>query len=178
MLHDPYHLLKNFIPESFVNEIETNHKKAPIISVDDRITEYSNNTLKLRPKILTIGIGCNRGTSSKEIGDFLKKICQEFNLSMLSIKYLASINIKKDESGLLNLSKEIDVPIRFYNKEELNSVTSIENPSEYAQKYIGARSVCEAAAILASNSGKLIVAKNKTPNVTIAVARKKIIYMS
>jgi cobalt-precorrin 5A hydrolase len=42
------------------------------------------------------------------------------------------------------------------------------------EKHLGVKSVCEAAAILASNNGNLIVPKMKQGNVTLAVARKQI----
>jgi cobalt-precorrin 5A hydrolase len=39
-----------------------------------------------------------------------------------------------------------------------------------AQKHIGAKNVCEAAAILGANQGRLIVPKQKSTNATLAVA--------
>jgi cobalt-precorrin 5A hydrolase len=44
------------------------------------------------------------------------------------------------------------------------------------EKHLGVKSVCEAAAILASNQGTLIVPKHTTPNVTVAIARISFIF--
>jgi cobalt-precorrin 5A hydrolase len=38
------------------------------------------------------------------------------------------------------------------------------------EKHIGVKSVCEAAALLATYRGRLLVPKQKTANVTVAVA--------
>jgi cobalt-precorrin 5A hydrolase len=85
---------------------------------------------------------------------------------------LASINLKADEPGLLALAEALGLPLYFYAKEELNQVKDIKNPSSMVEKHIGVKSVCEAAAILAAQSGTLVAPKQTTPNVTVAIARK------
>ncbi len=99
--------------------------------------------------------------------DVLKK----FALSPKSLGALSSIDVKSDESGLRALAKEMDLPIQYFTKEELNGVETIQNPSTMVEKHVGAKSVCEAAAILGSNQGQLIVPKQNTRNVTVAIAR-------
>ena len=79
--------------------------------------------------------------------------------------------VKSGESGLLALALSLDVPLRFYDKDTLNSVENIQNPSKTVEKFLGVKSVCEAAAILASHNGKLVVPKIKQGNATLAVAR-------
>ncbi|KJR43845.1 Cobalamin (vitamin B12) biosynthesis CbiG, core domain protein [Candidatus Magnetoovum chiemensis] len=50
--------------------------------------------------------------------------------------------------------------------------TCLPDPSEVVEKHLGVKSVCEAAAILASQNGNLIIPKIKRGNATIAAARK------
>jgi cobalt-precorrin 5A hydrolase len=83
-----------------------------------------------------------------------------------------SIDLKSDEAGLLELAKSLDVPIEFFSKEQLNCIKTIQNPSILVEKHVGVKSVCEAAAILGSNQGRLVVPKQNTRNVTVAIARK------
>ncbi len=130
----------------------------------------SRETLVLRPKVLSVGIGCNRGTSVEKIGDFLCSVLEKTHLSIHSVCKLATTEVKNDEKGLLELSGQMNIPLDFYNKDQLNSVTTIKTPSKMAQKHLGVQSVCEAAAILSANNGKLLVAKHKNKDVTIAVA--------
>ncbi|MGD9224385.1 MAG: cobalamin biosynthesis protein, partial [Desulfobacteraceae bacterium] len=80
-------------------------------------------------------------------------------------------DLKADETGLLALSREEKLPILFFSKEELNSVTTVLTPSEAVRRAVGVRSVCEAAAILAAGNGELVVPKQKRRNATVAVAR-------
>ena len=149
----------------------------PSVLCSDEMINISRETLILRPLSLFVGIGCNRNTSSFEIKNFLKKTFNDLLLSMKSIKFLASSDIKQDEKGLIELADEMDLQIKFYNKDQLNSVKTIQNPSAMVEKHIGVKSVCEAAAILASKNGKLVVPKMKKGNVTLAVARKHLNYL-
>ena len=59
----------------------------------------------------------------------------------------------------------------FFKRQELNQVKTIENPSAVVEKHVGVKSVCEAAAILATRNGTLVVPKQTTRNVTVAIAR-------
>ncbi len=177
-LHDSYGLLHGLIPEFYLDDSTIRNDDTAVIFVDDKVTEQTKNTLLLRPKTLSAGIGCNRGTPVEEMKDFLCDMCKEHGVSIHSIKNLATIELKKDEKGILDLAHALGIPVKFYDSRTLDQVETIENPSDYAKKYTGAKSVCEAAAILASDSGRLIVSKKKTPNVTIALAREKIFCMS
>ena len=57
----------------------------------------------------------------------------------------------------------------FFTAEQLAAV-EVPNPSDTVAKHVGTPSVCEAAAILGSNHGKLIVPKIKGKNFTVALA--------
>ena len=59
--------------------------------------------------------------------------------------------------------------VKFFSAEELSRV-EVPNPSSIVAKHVGTPSVCEAAAILGSNHGKLIVPKIKGKNWTAALA--------
>lgn len=175
-LHDPYELLCGSIDSSYiykdVNKDKTmGNKDMPCVYIDDILADLSKNTLILRPGSLVAGIGCNRNTSMDEIKRFLEEVLEESKLAIASVIRIATINLKADEPGLLALGEELKLPISFYDKNELYRVEGIVSPSEMVEKHTGVTSVCEAAAILASNNGKLIVEKHSTRNVTVAIAR-------
>jgi cobalt-precorrin 5A hydrolase len=127
--------------------------------------------LILRPGSLVAGIGCNRNTAKDEIRGLLMAVMNNHRLAVGSLKSIASVSIKNDEPGLLGLAADLGLPITFFDKPELKQVEGIQTPSAMVEKHLGVKSVCEAAAILASNQGNLIVPKHTTPNVTVAIAR-------
>ena len=128
-------------------------------------------TLILRPPTLTAGIGCNRDTAMQEMKALLERVFEQFHISLHSLIGLASIRLKADEAGLLLLAENMDLPLYFYDRQELNQVKTIENPSLMVEKHVGVKSVCEAAAILAAKNGTLLVPKHSTKNATVALAR-------
>ena len=80
-----------------------------------------------------------------------------------------TIDVKADEEFVELLEDEYDEKVVFFSAEELAAV-EVPNPSKTVQKHVGTPSVCEAAAILGSNHGKLIVPKVKGKNWTAALA--------
>jgi len=172
-LFDPSGLIKKNLPGTFRADKINTDQKAEQIFCSYKAKTVSRETLILRPSVLSVGIGCNRGTGCEEIKQFLFMVLKEEGLSIHSISQLATTDIKKDETGLLVLSEEMKIEIDFYDKKKLNSVKTIQTPSKMVEKHLGVRSVCEAAAILSAGNGKLIVPKKKNRDVTIAVAIKK-----
>jgi cobalt-precorrin 5A hydrolase len=173
-LHDPNNLMIDALPDkNVVTDRQTAFVKGLAgVFIDDRTLDLPDQILVLRPKTLAVGIGCNRHTPLAEIRHLLLKTLKENNLSPASVTCLASVDIKADEQGLLALGRSLDCPVLFFTKKELGQVTTIKNPSAMVEKHIGVKSVCEAAAILAAQNGHLTVPKQKTSNVTVAIARK------
>ncbi len=181
-IHDPFGLLQT-IPDAWQHfeDMTWDNRTSecgfpddvPGIFVDDILPPWqdSSRILILRPRSLVVGMGCNRGTDMAEMQELLLETFEAAELSTGSIKVIATIDIKQDEPGLLRLAQEMGVPLVFFSRESLGSVETVENPSEMVEKHVGVPSVCEAAAILGAQYGRLIVPKRNTPNVTIAIAR-------
>ena len=123
----------------------------------------------LYARALVAGIGCNRNTPAEEIEQALHQACQENNLARGSVARLASIDLKRDEQGLLAFARRHGLPLDFFNKDELNTVGGV-STSAIVLRATGARGVAEPAAVLASGGGRLLVKKMKWPNVTVAIA--------
>lgn len=182
-VHDPFDFLKDSLPQgephafSVINKPgRERHQRSENGSVagvfiDDVRIDLPPQVLILRPASLVAGIGCNRNTATEEIKALLETVLAAGNLCLSSLKCLASIDVKADEDGLLALADELDLPLVFFKRQELNRVENIETPSTIVEKHVGVKSVCEAAAILASRNGRLIVPKQTTRNVTVAIAR-------
>jgi cobalt-precorrin 5A hydrolase len=126
--------------------------------------------LMLRPRNLVVGVGCNRGASAEEILGLLSNTFERERLALLSIRNLASIDLKSDEGGILEAGRVLGRPVYFYSRQDIEKM-AVPNPSRVVLACIGVESVCEATALLSAQSSELIIAKRKTANVTIAVAR-------
>jgi cobalt-precorrin 5A hydrolase len=148
---------------------------AALVVTDRMLTEEEasvllNNGVLYRPKTIVLGIGCNRGTPAEEIEQTITDTLTELNLSLKSVRNVATIDLKKDEQGLLEVCRKYKWKLETYSSEELNKV-KIKNPSDTVYKYTGAYGVSEPAALLSSGAANWLLEKRKSGNVTISVAR-------
>lgn len=168
-VHDPLGLLAGRIPHAGGTPAVT---AAVRVWVDDRAADPPPGALILRPPSLVAGIGCNRHTDTEELRELLMGTLGAAGLAAASLNGLASIDLKKDEPGLCALAQELGLPFYCFGREALGAVEdAVPSPSAAVAKHIGVKSVCEAAAILASRGGTLIVPKRTSRNATVAVAR-------
>ncbi len=158
------------IYESLVDLKESNSKGHLIISDKIMNDDFLKDSVIYRPPSLVIGIGLHWETSKEKIKNGIDICLTKFNLSPKSIAKLVSIKKPSDVQGLIDIGKEMGVPVEYVDKEELSHV-SVPNPSQTVKAFEGTSSVSEAAAIKVSG-GKLIVEKQKfPPDLTIAIAR-------
>ena len=156
--------------ENFEGLKNSGSKGFLIISDQTFNDEILENAVVYRPQTLVVGVGLHWDTSKNTIKNGLESSLQKFNLSGKSVAKFVSIKKEKDVEGLIELGKEMNVPIEYIEREELATITT-PNPSKTVQAFEGTSSVSEAAA-LKSSSGELIVEKQKfPPNLTIAIAR-------
>ena len=135
--------------------------------------QEAKRLLVFHPKCLHVGVGCNRGTPAVEIYHAIRETFQKYSLALESIKSLATIDLKTDEQGLLELSKQKNWPVVCFSAKELRRVKEIPNPSELVKKNTGTAGVAEPAALLSAKASDWLVKKQIFPNVTVAVAVEK-----
>jgi len=68
------------------------------------VSIFENHETTWHPPVLWIGIGCERNTSKELIANSLNIVLESRNLSKYSIAGLATVDIKKDEKGILELA--------------------------------------------------------------------------
>jgi len=164
-------LPKNVTIYSTIEELKNSHSKGFLIISDKKIDEeIQRNSVVYRPPSLVVGIGLHWDTTKEKISEGIKSSLEKYNLSAKSIAKFVSIKKKQDVVGLIDFAKEMDVPLEYFEKEELTTIQT-PNPSKTVQAFEGTASVSEASA-LKSSEGKLIVEKQKfPPNLTLAIAR-------
>lgn len=128
----------------------------------------------LKPKEYILGIGCRRGKSRGELEDFLQHVCKEYGIGWEDIAGFASIDRKKDESGIIALAQMYGIPFWVYNRERLLQVKGSFTSSPFVESQVGVDNVCERAALLAAgNQGQIICPKIAQNGMTVAIAKKK-----
>jgi cobalt-precorrin 5A hydrolase/precorrin-3B C17-methyltransferase len=158
--------------EGGANELA--RKVASLIGAQPVVTTASevSETVIYPPRSLVLGIGCNRGTRAEEIEQAVAQLFSEHGLSIKSVRNIATIDIKRNEPGLLKFAGKYGLTIEYFEKEALSRVKAPLRPSEMVRKHVGTPAVAEAAALLSSGNNSLVVPKaNFNRTVTLALAR-------
>jgi cobalt-precorrin 5A hydrolase/precorrin-3B C17-methyltransferase len=153
------------LPENIVRRDEWD---APLILISDRLAQTPHPAVVYRPPSLVAGVGCSRGTDADEILDLLRSSLAEAGLTEKSVAALASIDVKREEAGLLQAVEKLEVQIHFHPAEALRAIET-PNPSEVVREVVGTPSVAEAAVI--SSGAELVLEKRKSVNATVAIGR-------
>ena len=122
-----------------------------------------------------LGIGCRKGISEEEIQSAVNEAKKILGFTEKEVSEIDSIDLKKEEAGLLSYAAKWKLPFYTFSAEELGKVKCVSSHSEFVRKVTGVDNVCERAAILAAGEdGRLLMPKQCMNRVTIAVAEKKV----
>ena len=142
-----------------------------LIIVSPYLHDVPRGLLELHfvPMVGTIGFGLAHHPDDYEfIVDQIDEAFASRGILPCSHRY-CTIDVKKDEELCAMLQDVYEEEVKFYTAEELAAI-NVPNPSDTVAKHVGTPSVCEAAAILGSNHGKLVIEKVKGKNWTAALA--------
>ena len=131
------------------------------------------DVLNFVPSVLDIGIGLAH--QAGPVNDVMSRIEELMGYELnpkksffFTPRSISTIDIKADEPVMKEYERQ-GYQVHFFTADELAQV-DVPTPSETVAKHVGTPSVCEAAALLASNHGKLLLPKVKGKNFTLAVA--------
>ena len=119
-----------------------------------------------------IGIGCRKDTPKRSILALLYHACETAEITPDTIRYIATINLKATEPGILQAAAELGIPLRIIQNSEINNTCYAFDDSEFVRKNTGVGAVAEPCALLAGRRTKLILRKITENGVTAAVARE------
>ncbi len=134
----------------------------------------SNILLDNKRPTLVVGLGCQRGCSAAALLELIERSLEAHDLRLEDISALASIDLKSREPGLLELAKHLDLPLSFFNAEQLAAYEpQLSHRSQIAYDHTGCYGIAESSALaLASQSGtaELLVPRQKSSQATFALA--------
>lgn len=141
-----------------------------IISSKDNIETLNIPYTILRPRNINIGIGCRKGIEKDIILEAIDIALKSKNLSPKSINSMGTIEVKKEERGIIKAAKQLNCPLKIFTIEEIGKTDHLFEKSQFVKDTIGVYSVSEPSAYLLG--GELIVNKLKHKGVTISISKK------
>lgn len=128
--------LKN-IPDCFTDTAQVG------ICISDEDKRPFRYTLNLKPKNVVLGIGCKKGCGNVE--ESILAFLRDNSVSVHSLFAVATVDIKKNEQGIVDFCGKYDLPLLTFSAELLNEVDGDFTSSEFVKKTVGVDNVCERA---------------------------------
>lgn len=126
-------------------------------------------TLNLGPRIVTLGVGCKRGTSPEALEIAFSALLERERINEKAVCRVCSIDVKKDEPGLLAFCETRGLSFETYSASQLAAVEGDFPTSDFVREVTGVDNVCQRAAVLGSG-GRLIGTRYAANGVTMALA--------
>jgi len=136
-----------FLPlESATNQPDS----APVLQIGATPTlQGQTPCVAWHPRVLWVGIGCERGTAAAVIAAAIQQAMDRGGFAAEAIAGIATLDLKADEEGLLQVCRDRQLPLRCFPAEMLRQVP-VPHPSRVVEAEVETPSVAEAAAIWAS----------------------------
>jgi len=125
----------------------------------------------LRPRNIIVGIGCKKGKTKQEITAAVEQVLHGLQVSPCSIAHLATVELKKDEPGLVETAAALGVPLKWVSAGEIKEVEEMFCCSEFVSTKVGAGAVAEPSAWLTARKPHLLTPKVVFSGITIAVVK-------
>ncbi|MCC8179613.1 MAG: cobalamin biosynthesis protein, partial [Planctomycetes bacterium] len=154
---------------------EGNASRADETEVVIGIRCCGGGALHLVPPIAALGMGCRRGTGKEALEQAFTALCQSAGIRQEAVSSVCSIDLKKEEQGLIAFAAERNLPFTTFSSERLAALPGEFSSSAFVEHTAGVDNVCERAAVLGAGHGELIVAKTVFPGITAAIAVKRLI---
>lgn len=124
-------------------------------------------TLRLVPRLVTVGIGCRRGTPLPRLEAAVAAALELARVSPHAVAAIATIDAKRGEGGLIELARQKGVPLALHSAEELAGVPGTFSSSDFVRRAVGVDNVCERAACAAGE--RLLLSRQAADGVTVAL---------
>ena len=125
---------------------------------------------------LVVGLGCQRGCPASTLRALLDQALQAHQIALQQITALASIDLKRDEPGLIELAAQLGLPLTYFSSEQLAGFQPrLSHLSDIAFERTGCYGVAESAALalaeqLAQAPATLLISRQKYAQATLALA--------
>ncbi|MBC3383824.1 cobalamin biosynthesis protein [Pseudomonas sp. SWRI179] len=126
--------------------------------------------------ILVVGLGCQRGCPASMLRALLEQTLLAHGIELHQVRALASIDLKRDEPGLLELAGQLGLPLTCFSADQLAEYEPrLSHRSEIAFERTGCYGIAESAALaladpLGTTPSTLLIPRQKGPQCTLALA--------
>ena len=120
---------------------------------------------------VVVGVGARRGVSEEQVLAAVDEALAAAARSREDVRLLATIDLKKHETGILAAAERLGVPVQIIGRERIRVLQDALRDPGFVEETTGVAAVCEPAAMLAGAQTELLATKLSRDGVTVALAR-------
>ncbi|MFT5872386.1 MAG: cobalt-precorrin 5A hydrolase [Clostridium sp.] len=135
--------------------------------IDKQIDVHFVPTLKLIRKNIVLGIGCRKDFSVDKMHQTVLRILKEYNIDSRAIKYITTVTVKRDEIAIVELVDYLKCKLKIFTIEDIKAIQHKFCGSDFVEKTIGARAVCEPCVELCE--ARIKINKMKLDGMTLCI---------
>jgi len=154
--------------------IKENYEKGNPDSKSIIVSKNSYN-LELVPRKVVVGVGSRKNIDCEAILKALKNAMKTLNLPIERINCISTGEMKKNERGIIEAAKKIQVPLKIINETEIKKYENPDlNNSDFVKEKFGVGGVCEPSSLIAAGENSVLILRKTAYNgVTVAVSVSK-----
>jgi cobalt-precorrin 5A hydrolase len=120
-----------------------------------------------------VGVGCRRGVAAEEIVGAIQEALADARVSLATVRWLVSADIKRDEPGLRIAAGQLGLPLRFVSSDTIRRWSLTESPQ--VRRAVDLPAVAEPAAMFAGTRTQCLMHKTVLrPGITVAIAEESL----
>lgn len=174
-IKDDYNLIQMSKGYERIDEVKENSiwitNKIKSTEEDENENIDYSKVLKLIKQDIVLGIGCRRNTPFEKLKKFIEESLIKYNIHKQAVSKIVSVDVKKDEQGIIELAEYLGCPFITFTREEIKSVQDKYEGSPFVLKTLGITGVCEPSVDLAG--AQIIEGKIKHEGMTLAIGQLK-----
>jgi len=123
-------------------------------------------------KNIIVGVGCKKGKGAKEITSAIGMALDEAGVELKQVRFIASVDIKSNEKGLIETADTLQIPLRFISSDEIRNSTKDFAHSDFVAQKVNLPAVAEPVALIAGRRTSLLLQKKIYGGITVALAKE------
>lgn len=139
--------------------------------IDFKEANLFDESLKLIRRNIVLGIGCKKNFPVVKMRECVLSILKQHNVDSRSIKIVTTVEVKRNEVAILELNDFLKSELSIWSLEEIKKVHHNYIGSDFVEKTIGVRAVCEPCVEL--SKGTLLTGKIACDGMTICIGEIK-----
>ncbi len=116
--------------------------------------------LYYRPAVLHLGVGCRKECNPVGVAENIFHALESARLSPLALASVSTIDLKKDEPLVHDITRKAGVSLHVYTVDELKDI-EVPNPSEKVTEVTSVPGVAETCALKSASNTRLLLEKQK-----------------